>query len=221
MTKQDIIERAKRVSFSSNPKDYIDFVGELAKENETVPADVQEASRNYADKRLLENKRELAESGHTRHFKMGYVCFAGYEIEEAFADGAEWQAVKDGECHEESFEDGAKWERERLMKDAREHLPKGCETLADTVGFAEGVKLGRRLERQDLIGDAVECNVIWYDGRLLDFTQEQLDAALDKIGAGVDAKVSVIIIKKENYTMKNKPDKRGYEEWKKSVLQRG
>ena len=52
-----------------------------------VPADVQEASRAYADRRLLENDRKLAESGHTRHRKMGQVCFAGYEIEEAFADG--------------------------------------------------------------------------------------------------------------------------------------
>ena len=43
MTKQDIIERAKRVSFSSNPKDYIEFVGELAKENDSVPADVEGA----------------------------------------------------------------------------------------------------------------------------------------------------------------------------------
>ena len=97
----------------------------------------------------------------------------------------------------DAYADGMLVERERLMKEACEHLPKGCETLADTVGFAEGVKLGRRLERQDLMKGAVECNVIWYDGRLLDFTQEQLDAALDKIGAGVDAKVSVIIIKKE------------------------
>ena len=31
MTKEDIIERAKRISLSSNPKDYIEFVGELAR----------------------------------------------------------------------------------------------------------------------------------------------------------------------------------------------
>ena len=76
------------------------IIDEVEKDH-TVPSDVQEASRNYADKRLLENKRELAESGHTRHFKMGYVGFAGYEIEEAFADGM-------------------LAERERLMKDAVE-----------------------------------------------------------------------------------------------------
>lgn len=58
-------------------------------------------------------------------------------------------------------------------------------------------KAGAQNERERLMKEAVECNVIWYDGRLLDFTQQQLDAALDKVGAGVDAKVSVIIIKKE------------------------
>ena len=47
------------------------------------------------------HNRELAESGHTRHFKMGYVCFAGYDIEAAFADGM-------------------LAERERLMKEAVE-----------------------------------------------------------------------------------------------------
>lgn len=83
-----------------------------------APYNVPEEARKYADEQLLGHNRELAESGHTRHFKMGYVCFAGYEIEAAFVDGAEWQAAKDGECHEESFEDGAKWERERLMKEA-------------------------------------------------------------------------------------------------------
>ena len=65
-----------------------------------TPSDIeQEAAKKYADEQLLGHNRELAESGHTRHFKMGYVCFAGYEIEEAFADGM-------------------LAERERLMKNA-------------------------------------------------------------------------------------------------------
>ena len=64
-----------------------------------APYDVPEAAKKYADEQLLVHNRELAESGHTRHFKMGYVCFAGYEIEAAFADGM-------------------LAERERLMKEA-------------------------------------------------------------------------------------------------------
>lgn len=66
-----------------------------------APYDVPEAAKKYADEQLLGHNRELAESGHTRHFKMGYVCFAGYEIEAAFAVG----------MHAE---------RERLMKEAVE-----------------------------------------------------------------------------------------------------
>ena len=64
-----------------------------------APYDVPEEAKKYADEQLLGHNRELAESGHTRHFKMGYVCFAGYEIEAAFADGM-------------------LAERERLMKEA-------------------------------------------------------------------------------------------------------
>ena len=45
--KKDIIERAKKVLLSSDPKDYIEFVGELAKENETIPEDVKEATNQY------------------------------------------------------------------------------------------------------------------------------------------------------------------------------
>ena len=66
-----------------------------------APYNVPEEARKYADEQLLGHNRELAESGHTRHFKMGYVCFAGYDIEAAFADGM-------------------LAERERLMKEAVE-----------------------------------------------------------------------------------------------------
>lgn len=52
-----------------------------------APYDVPEEAKKYADEQLAGHNRELAESGHTRHFKMGYVCFAGYEIEAAFAAG--------------------------------------------------------------------------------------------------------------------------------------
>ena len=66
-----------------------------------APYDVPEEAKKYADEQLMGHNRELAESGHTRHFKMGYVCFAGYEIEAAFADGM-------------------LAERERMMKEAVE-----------------------------------------------------------------------------------------------------
>ena len=61
---------------------------DCAAQAQLVPSNIdQEAAKKYADEQLAGHNRELAESGHTRHFKMGYVCFAGYEIEAAFADG--------------------------------------------------------------------------------------------------------------------------------------
>ncbi len=85
LIKNPRLDKEYNPAYKAGLRDLRKFIDSLPAE--TVPADIQDASRNYADKRLLENKRELAESGHTRHFKMGYVCFAGYEIEGAFADG--------------------------------------------------------------------------------------------------------------------------------------
>ena len=97
MTKQDIIERAKRVSFSSNPKDYIDFVGELAKENEPVPADVQEAAEN--SEIILTTDGELT-----------IYSFVGAP--------RWWATIREAEEALSVFKAGAKYERERLMKEA-------------------------------------------------------------------------------------------------------
>ena len=94
---------------------------------------------------------------------------------------------------------GPKW----MMKFAKKRFLAGAEYQRrqdqSLIELAEdhAMLAGMNKMKERMMKDAMECNVIWYDGRLLDFTQEQLDAALDKIGAGVDAKVSVIIVKKE------------------------
>ena len=41
----------------------------------------------------------------------------------------------------------------------------------------------------------MDCKVDWYDGFLLDYTQEQQDELLEKIGADVGDKIRVILIK--------------------------
>ena len=43
--------------------------------------------------------------------------------------------------------------------------------------------------------NSIVCKVGWYDGFLLDYTQEQQDALLEKIGANVGDKVRIILIK--------------------------
>lgn len=63
------------------------------------------------------------------------------------------------------------------------------------------------LERRDKIveeeflkrlkDNAIHCKVSWYDGPLLDYTQEQQDDALERIGATVGDKITMILLKEE------------------------
>lgn len=43
--------------------------------------------------------------------------------------------------------------------------------------------------------NSMTCEVGWYDGFLLDYTQEQQDELLEKIGANVGDKIKVILAK--------------------------
>lgn len=43
--------------------------------------------------------------------------------------------------------------------------------------------------------NSMVCKVDWYDGFLLDYTQDQQDKLLEKIGANVGDKIRVILIK--------------------------
>ena len=45
------------------------------------------------------------------------------------------------------------------------------------------------------LGNSMVCKVDWYDGFLLDYTQEQQDKLLEKIGANIGDKIKVILIK--------------------------
>lgn len=54
---------------------------------------------------------------------------------------------------------------------------------------------GARWQKEQLIKNAISCKVFWYDGPKLDYTQEQQDNVLEKIGADVDDNVQVIILK--------------------------
>ena len=58
-------------------------------------------------------------------------------------------------------------------------------------------KAGAQWQKEQMMKDAIECNIGWYDGLLLDYTQQQQDKALDKIGAKIGDKVKLLIIKEE------------------------
>lgn len=57
---------------------------------------------------------------------------------------------------------------------------------------------GKEAMMEELKKTAIHCKVFWYDGPLLDYTQEQQDDALERIDAHVDDKVMLIILKDEN-----------------------
>lgn len=56
---------------------------------------------------------------------------------------------------------------------------------------------GRADMREEMMKDSISCNVAWYDGFILDYTQEQQDDILSKLGANVGDKVKIIIVKTE------------------------
>ncbi len=61
--------------------------------------------------------------------------------------------------------------------------------------FYAGIEEGYRRCREQMMKDAIPCKVFWHDGPLLDYTQEQQDNALERIGANVGDKVKIIIVK--------------------------
>lgn len=62
-----------------------------------------------------------------------------------------------------AFKAGAEWQRKQMGEQARKELAKTDITLADLVAFDEGCKIGRRLERQDMLKDAVGASVNYYE----------------------------------------------------------
>ena len=58
------------------------------------------------------------------------------------------------------------------------------------------IKIINTLEVKEVsLENSMTCEVGWYDGFLLDYTQEQQDELLKKIGANVGDKIRVILIK--------------------------
>ena len=98
------------------------------------------------------------------------------------------------------FYGGLRWQKAQDQKDL-ERLKKSWyeegridgkyEGLSDDEKYHQGLHDGQ----ERMMKDAIHCNVFWYDGPLLDYTREQQDGALEKIGAKVGDEVKVIIVK--------------------------
>lgn len=67
----------------------------------------------------------------------------------------------------------------------------------DTVLFNSGVAEGRRLEREDMLGDEISCEIDWYDGPILNYPIDQLCEVLSKMDIDVGDKVRIIVLKEE------------------------
>lgn len=90
-----------------------------------------------------------------------------------------------------------------IEKELERFIASGEATISiDNSGFQtthiDPLKIAKHFaqwQREQMMNDAVECHIDYYDGPNLDFTQKQLDDALEKIGAGVGDKVKLIIVK--------------------------
>jgi hypothetical protein len=56
---------------------------------------------------------------------------------------------------------------------------------------------GRFDMREEMMKDSISCNVYWYDGFRFDYTQEQQDDILLKLGVDVGDKVKIIIVRED------------------------
>lgn len=153
MTKQDIIERAKRVSLSSNPKDYIEFVGELAKENGTIPSDIQEAAEITPDEGM-----KLVDE---------YIHYLATGLKEGWERpiGPKWMM----ELAKKRFIAGVQYEHERLMEEIQKSTLEDGYIARDEKGHL--VYSNRKLERE---WDPERSDGYWYP----DDDEENFDGML-------------------------------------------
>lgn len=146
---------------------------------------LQQEQQEEPDKSLEEAAEEYTNNPDT------YVVWT-----EHYGDFA---TVDDIELIEKAFIAGAKWQKEQMGKQAREQLSKTDITLADLVAFDEGFSLGRRLERQDMMRDAVEGEIHKYDK--FSYVKEKNSKSLTELLAKFNNsdKIKIIIVKEDNH----------------------
>ena len=82
-----------------------------------------------------------------------------------------------------------------MGEQARQALAKTDITLADLVAFDEGFKLGRRLERQNMMKEAVEADVNTYKD--LAAGKSWAEFVVEMPTANLGDKVRIVILKAE------------------------
>ena len=102
--------------------------------------------------------------------------------------GCNRTAEKYDEFNNEGLEEAA-------LEIARMETPSGAAYTSFPIYSA--FKSGAKWLKGQIMKDAIPCKVFWHDGPLLDYTQEQQDNALERIGANVGDKVRIIIVKED------------------------
>lgn len=194
-------------------EDCIDFNMHEEKESEhladarkTSPKDLEEASEKY---------------GHNKH---PMTTTGAEESQEDFIAGAKWQEEKEKEYSPWLAIPGLKEAALEFGEQAKDYEIGGQSFSEDmSVAFTRGAEwqkeqdniISRQAEAQriktqqmcyekgladmkyQMMKEAIPCKVFWHDGPLLDYTQEQQDNALERIGANVGDKVKLIIVKED------------------------
>ena len=100
--------------------------------------------------------------------------------------------------------------KEPISEDLQEHIDECWQTWvsSDNNPIANGDLTKEEFEfyarhfaqwqREQMMKDAFSCEVDFYDGKLLAYTQGQLDSALERIGAKVGEKVKILILPSDN-----------------------
>lgn len=104
------------------------------------------------------------------------------------------------ECYNEDYDKVAELNWSEFNKVIKHFYDLGQSQMPmpeDTVLFNKGVAEGRRLEREDIMKGAIECEVDWYDGPILNYSIEQSFEVLTKMDVDVGDKVRIIVVKAE------------------------
>ena len=136
----------------------------------------------YIDKAILKAELERIE------YETNYETFT----DEVLGKRKVCKDIKD-------FLDSLEAKEEVLDENDKSKLMQKCVKTAYKRGYDMGVlqttnKMNSNTKEVDLENSMV-CKVDWYDGFFLDYTQEQQDKLLEKIGANAGDKIRVILIK--------------------------
>ena len=151
---------------------------------EPIPKDLEEAARLYAIPHYM------------RNVDVNYFEEYPYDkiAEAAFIAGAKWQSQQhrpvSGKYTEMDFEST----RNTFSEDVYNHNRKN-KTPIDMIDLDDAFETGADWMEKQMMKEAIPCKVFWHDGPLLDYTQEQQDNALERIGANVGDKVRILIVK--------------------------